>query len=192
MVINKIPGRFVRPPGGFPDHDPKSIAMIPLHCGKVIDGLYITGTHGRKVSMQLQFEVVGMDFMTAGKAAARIRKTLQQIGLGSRTIRRVSVIAYEAEMNIVIHAQSGMITVDVRPDSVHVIARDRGPGIPDVERAMSDGYSTAPDHVREMGFGAGMGLPNIRRHASSLEIESEVGEGTCLTAVVNFGSEEGR
>ncbi len=134
--------------------------------------------------MQLQFEVRGMDFMTAGKAAARVKRAMQQIGLDSRTIRRVSVIAYEAEMNIVIHAHSGLLTVNISPEAIEVIACDEGPGIDDVQRAMADGYTTAPDHIRELGFGAGMGLPNIRRHASQLDIQSEMGEGTCLKAVV--------
>ncbi len=139
------------------------------------------------VLLQLEYEVKGMDFRNAGKASTRVRKRLQQLGLDSTTLRSVAVICYEAEMNIVIHAYEGRLIVDIDTTMIEITARDRGPGIEDIERAMQDGFSTAPEHVREMGFGAGMVLTNIKRLANSLQLESTEGEGTCLKAVVYYG-----
>lgn len=132
----------------------------------------------------LTFNVKGMDFTTAGEAASKIKTTLQQIGMGPEIIRRTVIVAYEAELNIVIHAYRGTLKAHISPDSIEVVAEDEGPGIPDIPLAMQEGYSTAPQHIREMGFGAGMGLPNINKCSDKLDIQSEVGRGTTLRAVI--------
>ncbi|OAT85719.1 anti-sigma regulatory factor [Desulfotomaculum copahuensis] len=134
--------------------------------------------------MQMQFAVAGMDFGRAGDATARIKKTLQLAGMEASTIRKVVIVAYEAELNIVIHAYRGTLSATVSPEQVKIEAVDEGPGINDIALAMQEGYSTAPPHIREMGFGAGMGLPNIRKNADKLNIQSEINHGTRLTAVV--------
>lgn len=134
--------------------------------------------------MEMQFDVKGMDFSRAGDAAAKIKKALQLVGMEADTVRRVVIVAYEAEMNIVIHAHRGTLTAKVHPDKVEIDAVDEGPGIPDIELAMQEGYSTAPFHIRKMGFGAGMGLPNIKRYSDKMEIKSEVDKGTQLQAVI--------
>lgn len=133
---------------------------------------------------RLTCPVAGGDFLAAGEAAARLKKTLQQIGMNPDTIRRAAIIAYEAEMNIVIHASRGVLTATIRPDCIEIIAEDEGPGIADIDLAMREGYSTAPDEVRELGFGAGMGLPNIKRNSDELDIHSTVGVGTVLRATI--------
>lgn len=135
-------------------------------------------------SMSFSYEVFGMDFKTAGQCATKIKKVLQQIGVNNSVIRRVAIIVYEVELNIVIHAFSGMIKILIAPEYIEVNAEDSGPGIADIEKAMTEGFSTAPAHVREMGFGAGMGLPNIRKSADVFEITSKVGSGTKLRARV--------
>jgi anti-sigma regulatory factor (Ser/Thr protein kinase) len=137
-------------------------------------------------AFSLEFRVEGMDFAAAGDVASNIKRALQQIGLDPGVIRRASVAAYEAETNIVIHAYRGRITVKVDTEGVRITAEDEGPGIPDVELAMQEGYSTAPQHIREMGFGAGMGLPNIKRSTDELEIRTRVGVGTTLRAFIRF------
>ncbi|SHE54613.1 Anti-sigma regulatory factor (Ser/Thr protein kinase) [Desulfofundulus australicus DSM 11792] len=134
--------------------------------------------------MQLKFQVQGMDFSRAGQAATKIKKALQLAGMDPATTRKAIIIAYEAEMNIVIHACHGSLTANITPRKVEIIADDEGPGIPDISLAMQEGYSTAPPHIREMGFGAGMGLPNIKKSADELDIRSEVNKGTRLWAVV--------
>lgn len=133
----------------------------------------------------LEFRVEGMDFAAAGDVASTIKRTLQQLGLDPIVVRKAAVVAFEAETNIVIHAYRGRVVVRVSAEGVTIITEDEGPGIPDIEMAMRDGYSTAPQHVREMGFGAGMGLPNIKRCSDELEIVSTVGVGTRLRAFVS-------
>lgn len=132
----------------------------------------------------LSFNVKGMDFATAGEAAAKIKTTLQQIGMAPEIIRRTVIVAYEAELNIVIHAYRGTLKAHIAPERIEVVAEDEGPGIPDIPLAMQEGYSTAPQHIREMGFGAGMGLPNINKCADILDIQSVVGKGTRLKATI--------
>lgn len=126
----------------------------------------------------LEYPVMGGDFALAGMASSNVKKALQQIGITPDILRRVAVVTYEAEMNIVIHAYRGVLRVKVSPEYIEIIAEDEGPGIPDIELAMQPGYSTAPDNIREMGFGAGMGLPNIKNSSDELHIESIVGRGT--------------
>lgn len=124
----------------------------------------------------------------AGKASSSIKKTLKQLGVDAAVIRRVVVALYEAEVNIVAHAYSGKITADIDSDGIRVVLADSGPGIPDVEKAMQKGFSTASPKVREMGFGAGMGLPNIKDNADELEIDTEVGKGTTLRIYIKFNN----
>jgi len=125
-----------------------------------------------------------MDFAAAGDAAAEIKRALAQIGMDSDVVRRTAIATFEAEMNIVIHAYEGTIRATITSDGVEIVADDVGPGIPDVGLAMQEGYSTAPPHIQEMGFGAGMGLPNIRNCADEFAIETQVGKGTRLRIFV--------
>lgn len=124
------------------------------------------------------YTVSGEDFTHAGEASGKVKGTLKQLGYDADAIRRVAIAMYEAEINMVIHANGGEITVKIYPDRVEALLADSGPGIADVELAMQEGYSTAPDEVRSLGFGAGMGLPNIKNYANDMRIESEVGVGT--------------
>ncbi len=134
--------------------------------------------------IRLEFAIKGMDFLRAGEASSNVKHTLQLIGFPPAIIRRVAIAAYEAEMNIVIHADQGILRTVIHPDKIELVADDSGPGIPDIELAMKEGYSTAPDHIREMGFGAGMGLPNIKNCADEFSLDSTVGKGTTLKAVI--------
>ena len=135
--------------------------------------------------INFHFAIDGNDFTSAGKASVQVKKLLRQLNFDAETIRRVSVAMYEGEINMVIHAEGGEIDVLVDPERITMILRDRGPGIPDVAAAMREGFSTAPDQIRSLGFGAGMGLPNMKRYTDSLEIQTELGVGTTLTMTVN-------
>ena len=136
-------------------------------------------------ALTYHFDVDGSDFSSAGEASVKLKKILRDIGFDAETIRRVSIAMYEAEINMVIHAGGGVADVEVSPDSIKIVLTDHGPGIADIELAMSEGYSTAPDNIRALGFGAGMGLPNIKRYSDNLDIESELGNGTKITITVN-------
>ncbi len=136
--------------------------------------------------MILQYDVQPGDFTRAGNASSQIKKALKQIGVDPAVIKRVVVAVYEAEVNIVAHAYKGVITADIESDGIRVVLKDEGPGIKDIEQAMKKGFSTASDEVREMGFGAGMGLPNIKDNADELNIETKVGVGTTLTIYIRF------
>lgn len=124
------------------------------------------------------FPVEKDDFVTAGEASAKIKRTLKKLGVDSVLLRRISVCAYEVELNLVIHSLGGTIDFQVSQDGVTLLVKDRGPGIPDLDLAMREGWSTAPESVRMMGFGAGMNLPNMKRNADEFDIKSEVGVGT--------------
>lgn len=126
------------------------------------------------------------DFTRAGNASSTIKKTLKQIGVSPAVIKRVVVAVYEAEVNIVAHSYGGHITADIEPDGINVVLADTGPGIPDIGKAMQKGFSTASKEVREMGFGAGMGLPNIQENADELHIDTGAGKGTTLTIYIKF------
>ncbi len=136
--------------------------------------------------LSFRFEVDGSDFTSAGAASVQVKKILRKIGLDAEVIRRVSIAMYEAEINMVIHAGGGIAQVYITPDKITMVMTDTGPGIPDIELAMREGYSTAPDNIRSLGFGAGMGLPNMKRYTDALQIESEVGKGTIITMSVNI------
>ena len=136
--------------------------------------------------MNLEFKVEGVDFTAAGNASSQIKKMLKQLNVDPRVVKRVVIALYEAEVNIVAHAYRGVITAEILPSGVRLKLADEGPGIPDIEQAMTPGFSTASAQVREMGFGAGMGLPNISENADEFRIESEVGKGTTLYINYNF------
>jgi anti-sigma regulatory factor (Ser/Thr protein kinase) len=133
-----------------------------------------------------EYSVNGKEFVAVGIASTKIKAALKMLGVPSDLIRRASIIAYEAEMNVVIHGGGGVMKLEVQPGFIVVIARDEGPGIPDISKAMEEGYSTATDKIREMGFGAGMGLPNIKRNADKMNVFSEIGKGTEVRAVINI------
>ena len=136
------------------------------------------------MNKHLHFEVPGDDFTRAGEASAAVKRTLKQLGFPSDAIRRVAIAMYEGEINMVIHAGGGVADVDILPDRVTVVLTDHGPGIPDVEKAMQEGWSTAPDNIRSLGFGAGMGLPNMKKYTDQLAIETVIGAGTTMTLTV--------
>lgn len=138
--------------------------------------------------MKLQYQVDGDNFLVAGEASTSLKRTLKQLGVDAALIRKISICMYEAEMNMVIHAYGGVIDVDISSDRVHIILKDKGPGIPDIDLAMKEGYSTATHKIRELGFGAGMGLPNMKRCSDCLDIQSEVGVGTTVAITVNLTS----
>jgi serine/threonine-protein kinase RsbT len=134
--------------------------------------------------LNFTYEVDGKDFSFAGEASGNFKKALKQLGINPEIIRKTAIAMYEAEMNIVIHAYRGKINAEVTSEKIKIILEDEGPGIPDINLAMQEGFSTAPDSIREMGFGAGMGLPNIKKYADELKVTSEVGEGTRLEIIV--------
>lgn len=140
------------------------------------------------MALTLKYKVDGGDFSKAGFASSQVKKNLKQLSIDTRLIKNIVVALYEAEVNIVAHAHHGQITVIISTLEVKMIVSDEGPGIEDVERAMQEGFSTASDKVRQMGFGAGMGLPNIRRNVDELSIDTMVGMGTTLTMIKKIGN----
>ncbi len=137
-------------------------------------------------SIKLEYPVSGEDFTRAGEASSSLKKVLRQIGASPEVTRKVSIAMYEGEINMVIHANGGMITVYITPTEIKMILKDQGPGIPDIEKAMQAGYSTARDDIRTLGFGAGMGLPNMKKYTDDMHIETELGVGTTVTMTVNL------
>jgi len=132
----------------------------------------------------LEFLLKGSDFNAAGETSSKIKRVLQQIGIKSDIIRRIAISSYEAEMNVIIHAHQGKVRATIYPDRTELVVEDEGPGIANIGLAMQEGYSTAPDHIREMGFGAGMGLPNMARCSDKFDIQSTVDEGTKITMTI--------
>ncbi len=128
----------------------------------------------------LHYDVPGDDFTRAGEASGSVKRFLKKLGFDSKVIRNVSIAMYEAEINMVIHAGGGTVDVEVSPEYIKITLADHGPGIPNIELAMKEGYSTAPDNVRALGFGAGMGLPNIKKYTDEMKIDTEVGKGTTI------------
>ena len=126
----------------------------------------------------LEFPLEHYRFETAGEASSKIKQVVRQLGVNAQTARRISVCAYEAELNAIIHAYGGRMRVKVFSDRTELEVTDEGPGIPDIEAAMREGFSTAPDNIREMGFGAGMGLPNMKNNADTFASTSKIGVGT--------------
>lgn len=137
--------------------------------------------------LTFHFNVDGDDFTSAGHASVQVKKSLRQLGLSPEIIRRVSIAMYEGEINMVIHAGGGTADITVSESDVEIVLKDNGPGIKNIDEAMQEGFSTAPDNIRSLGFGAGMGLPNMKRYTDYMHIESEVGKGTTITMKVNIG-----
>lgn len=130
--------------------------------------------------LTFHFDVDGSDFTSAGTASVMVKKNLRQLGLPSEVIRKLSIAMYEGEINMVIHANGGTADVIVTEEYIDIILKDTGPGIPDVEKAMQEGYSTATTEIHSLGFGAGMGLPNMKRYSDEMNIETELGVGTTV------------
>lgn len=136
--------------------------------------------------MKLEYRIEAGDFTRAGDVSSDIKKRLKQLGISPAAVKRTVIALYEAEVNVVAHADGGQVTADILPEGIRIRIEDRGPGIPDIALAMQPGFSTASQRVREMGFGAGMGLPNIRQNTDELQLESVVGQGTVLTFYNKF------
>ena len=135
--------------------------------------------------IRLSYHVDGENFVSAGEASTSVKTTLKKMGFPGETVRRVAIAMYEAEINMVIHAHGGEVNVAIEPERIVIVLADKGPGIPDINLAMQEGYSTAPDDVRSLGFGAGMGLPNIKKYSDDLHIDTELGVGTTVTITIN-------
>lgn len=136
--------------------------------------------------MKLTFSIQGGDFTRAGHPSSEVKKVLKQLSIDGKTIKNIVIAMYEAEVNVVAHAYRGTINVDIDENKITILISDEGPGIPDVELAMQPGFSTASKEVREMGFGAGMGLPNIKKNTDEMQIETEVGVGTRVKMINYF------
>ena len=136
--------------------------------------------------MTLKYHVSPTDFTRAGEASSDVKNKLKKLGVPPEIIRKVAIAMYEGEINMVIHANGGDISVDITPDTIHMELKDVGPGIVDIDKAMQAGYSTAPDDVRSLGFGAGMGLPNIKKNSDTMDIQTILGKGTTVTMTVNM------
>ena len=136
--------------------------------------------------MKLHFDVSGDDFTRAGEASGKVKSKLKQLGIAPDAVRRVAIALYEGEINLVIHAGGGEIDVEISPEDIKMTLSDKGPGIADVEKAMTEGYSTANENIRSLGFGAGMGLPNMKKYSDYMDIKTEIGVGTTITMKVNL------
>lgn len=134
----------------------------------------------------LNYQVSGDDFTRAGEASSDVKNKLKQMGVNPDAIRKVAIAMYEGEINMVIHANGGDITVEISPDEISMVLKDTGPGIPDVDLAMQEGYSTAKEEIRSLGFGAGMGLPNMKKYSDTMNIDTTVGVGTTITMTVDM------
>ena len=137
-------------------------------------------------AIRFHFDVDGENFSSAGEASVMVKKKLRQLGFSPDVMRRVSIAMYEGEINMVIHAHGGTADVIVGEDAIEIILADKGPGIPDINKAMQEGFSTASDNIRALGFGAGMGLPNMKRYSDSITIDTALGKGTKILMTVNL------
>ncbi|MCX7885150.1 MAG: anti-sigma regulatory factor [Caloramator sp.] len=136
--------------------------------------------------IKLHYDVISGDYIRGGEASSSLKKALMQLGINSSVIRKACIGCYEAEMNIVIHSFGGEIEADIYKDKIEITAMDRGPGIENINLAMQEGYSTASEEAREMGFGGGMGLPNMKRSSDVFFIESVLGEYTLIKMIINI------
>ena len=136
--------------------------------------------------VKFHFDVDGENFSSAGEASVMVKKKLRQLGFTPDVMRRVSIAMYEGEINMVIHANGGTADVTVGDEYIEIVLADKGPGIPDIDLAMQEGYSTARDNIRALGFGAGMGLPNMKKYTDEMHIDTEIGVGTTITMRVNI------
>ena len=132
------------------------------------------------------FNIRKDDFAAAGEASSKIKSILKELGVGATIVRMVAIASYEAELNMIIHSLGGEMILEVEPNGIRLICRDTGPGIQNIEDAMREGFSTAPENIRMMGFGAGMGLPNIKRHCHDFSIKSQIGQGTEIIVGYTF------
>lgn len=137
-------------------------------------------------TINLTYTIPPDDFTRAGEASSKVKSTLKQMGVSPEVVRKVAISMYEGEINMVIHAQGGNIGVVISPDDITMVLADVGPGIKDIDKAMQAGFSTAPDNVRALGFGAGMGLPNMKKYTDDMKIETVLGKGTTVTMKVNI------
>ena len=137
-------------------------------------------------TLTFNYIISGDDFTRAGEASSNVKSKLKMMGVDNNLIRKVAIAMYEGEINMVIHANGGTITVDISDDNIRVVLKDQGPGIADIDKAMEQGYSTAPAEVRALGFGAGMGLPNMKKYSDNMLIESTVGVGTTVTMDIHL------
>lgn len=135
---------------------------------------------GMEAKLMSEFQVEKGNFVTAGEASASIKRMLKRLGVSASVLRRVAVAAYEVELNLIIHSLGGILSLLADDEQVYIVSQDEGPGIPDIQMAMTEGYSTAPEDVRNLGFGAGMGLPNMKRNADEFFIDSAPGRGTII------------
>jgi serine/threonine-protein kinase RsbT len=142
--------------------------------------------------VEKSFAITGGDFTNAGEVSSKVKKILQEVGVPSRIIRRVTISTYEAEMNVVCYARQGTLTLSVTPELLRIRVADEGKGIEDIQLALKEGYSTASDRIREMGFGAGMGLPNIKKNSDEFHISSVIGKGTVLEIAIRRQPGENR
>lgn len=140
--------------------------------------------------LHFEYHVSGGDLTGAGEASSAMKQALRRMGFDSDTVRRVAVCMYEGEINMVIHADGGTAGVDVGEDEITIVLADRGPGIPDIGLAMQAGYTTAGDAARDLGFGAGMGLPNMKKYSDEMTVESTVGVGTTVTMVIRIPTDQ--
>lgn len=147
-------------------------------------------TQSDENSLSQNFEIDGRDFSKAGTISTKVKELLQEVGIDSSIIRRAAIAAYEAEMNIVMYAERGEMELNITPEKLRIRLQDEGPGIEDTEKAMQEGFSTATDEMREMGFGAGMGLPNIKKNADKFRISSTKGKGTTVDIVIYLNQKE--
>ncbi|HNW86146.1 MAG TPA: ATP-binding protein [Candidatus Limiplasma sp.] len=131
-------------------------------------------------SMVDTYNIRALDYATAGDASATIKRKLKQLGVDSTILRRIAVASYEVELNLIIHSVGGTLTLKMSPTEILLVSEDQGPGIPDIQKALQEGYSTASEEARNLGFGAGMGLPNMKRNADEFSIQSEIGRGTSI------------
>lgn len=141
-------------------------------------------------TVKLTYEIDGDNFSAAGEASTAVKRVLKKLKLPPAVVRRAVVCMYEGEINMVIHADGGQAYLDVDEEKIVIRLEDRGPGIPDIDKAMEEGWSTASSSVRDMGFGTGMGLPNMKRNSDEMKIETELGVGTTVTMVIYIGGEE--
>ncbi len=136
--------------------------------------------------IKFEYDVDGENFSSAGNASESVKRTLKQMGVSPVSVRRVAIAMYEGEINMVIHAHGGKAEVEIYPDRIDIYLKDRGPGIADIDLAMKAGYSTATENIRSLGFGAGMGLPNMKKYSDEMKIDSTVGVGTTVFLRINF------
>ncbi|MBW6514243.1 MAG: ATP-binding protein [Candidatus Syntrophosphaera sp.] len=139
-----------------------------------------------EADVTLEADIPEKDFNSAGRGSAEVKNLLKRLGVDPEVLRRVAVAAYEAEINVAAHSLGGSMTSNIHPELIHMVFQDNGPGIADIEQAMIPGFSTADEMVRELGFGAGLGLPNIQKNADALHISSEKGDSTCLEIIIYF------